>query len=58
VIGLRRTEPLEAGMVLSLEMEFLHPDAGHVKIEDMAAVTGSGGELLGPAGREWYLSIP
>jgi Xaa-Pro aminopeptidase len=58
VIGLRRTEPLEAGMVLSLEMEFLHPDAGHVKIEDMAAVTVAGGELLGPAGRDWYLSGP
>jgi Xaa-Pro aminopeptidase len=58
VIDPRRTEPLEAGMVLSLEMEFLHPDAGHVKIEDMAAITGTGGELLSPAGREWQLSRP
>ncbi len=46
VVDLGHGEPLEAGMVLSLEMEFLHPDAGHVKIEDMAAVTAGGGELL------------
>ena len=45
-------------MVLSLEMEFLHPDAGHVKIEDMAAVTVAGGELLSPAGGQWQLSSP
>jgi Xaa-Pro dipeptidase len=56
VVERRRAEPLEAGMVLSLEMEFLHPDAGHVKIEDMAAVTRTGGELLSSAGREWQLS--
>jgi Xaa-Pro dipeptidase len=56
VIDLGRSEPLEAGMVLSLEMEFLHPDAGHVKIEDMAAVTAAGGDLLAAAGREWQLS--
>jgi Xaa-Pro dipeptidase len=56
VIDLRRSEPLQTGMVLSLEMEFLHPDAGHVKIEDMAAITGTGSELLGPAGREWRIS--
>jgi Xaa-Pro aminopeptidase len=58
VIDLRSTEPLEAGMVLSLEMEFLHPDAGHVKIEDVVAITGTGSELLSPAGREWQLSSP
>ena len=58
VIDLRRSEPLEAGMVLSLEMELLHPDAGHVKIEDMAAVTVAGGELLSPAGGQWQLSSP
>jgi Xaa-Pro aminopeptidase len=56
VIELRRTEPLEAGMVLSLEMEFLHLEAGHVKIEDMVAVTPTGSELLSPEGREWQLA--
>jgi Xaa-Pro aminopeptidase len=58
VVDRLRTEPLEAGMVLSLEMEFLHPDAGHVKIEDMVAVTETGGELLSPEGRDWLLSGP
>jgi Xaa-Pro aminopeptidase len=58
VIAQGRTEPLEAGMVLSLEMEFLHPDAGHVKIEDMAAVTPAGCELLSPEARDWQLSRP
>ncbi len=58
VVDLRSAEPLEAGMVLSLEMEFLHPDAGHVKIEDMVTITGTGSELLGLAGGDWYLSSP
>jgi len=53
VIGPGRPEPLEAGMVLSLEMEFLHPDAGHVKVEDMAVVAAGGGRLLGLAGARW-----
>jgi len=58
VIDLRRTEPLQAGMVLSLEMEALHPDAGHVKIEDLVTITDTGSELLSPEGREWQLSSP
>ena len=58
VIDLCRAEPLEAGMVLSLEMEFLHPDAGHVKVEDMAAITDGGSELLSPGGGQWPLSSP
>jgi len=58
VIDLGRTEPLEAGMVLSMEMEFLHADAGHVKIEDLVAVADAGGELLSPEAREWQLSSP
>jgi aldehyde:ferredoxin oxidoreductase len=41
-----------------LAMEFLHPDAGHVKIEDLAAITNTGSELLSPAGREWQLASP
>ncbi len=56
VIELRRTEPLEAGMVLSLEMEFLHLEAGHAKIEDLVAVTRTGSELLSPEARDWQLA--
>jgi Xaa-Pro dipeptidase len=58
VVDARRAEPLEAGMVLSLEMEFLHADVGHVKIEDMVTVGETGGELLSAEGRDWQLSSP
>ena len=47
--------PLEAGMVLSIETEFIHPEVGHVKIEDAVAVTETGGEGLGDLGREWHI---
>lgn len=43
---------LEVGHILSLETEFLHPEAGHVKIEDTIAITPSGAEGLGDLGRE------
>ena len=58
VVDLRSTHVLRKGMVLSLEMEFLHADAGHVKIEDMVAVTEEGAVLLGPEDRTWYVSVP
>ncbi len=47
--------PLEAGMVLSIETEFIHPDVGHVKIEDAVAVTKNGCEGLGDLGRDWHV---
>ncbi len=47
--------PLEAGMVLSIETEFIHPDVGHVKIEDAVAVKQTGCEGLGDLGREWQV---
>lgn len=47
--------PLEAGMVLSIETEFIHPEVGHVKIEDAVAVTENGCEGLGDLGREWHV---
>jgi len=47
--------PLEAGMVLSIETEFIHPEVGHVKIEDAVAVTDAGCEGLGDLGREWQV---
>lgn len=46
---------LEAGMVLSVETEFIHPEVGHVKIEDAVAVTEAGCEGLGDLGREWHV---
>ena len=47
--------PLEAGMVLSIETEFVHPEVGHVKIEDAVAVTEHECEGLGDLGREWHV---
>jgi Xaa-Pro dipeptidase len=47
--------PLEAGMVLSVETDFIHPEIGHVKIEDAVAVTEEGCQGLGDLGREWHV---
>ncbi|MBN1835897.1 MAG: aminopeptidase P family protein [Spirochaetales bacterium] len=58
VIELGSTHVLQPGMVLSLEMEFLHAEAGHAKIEDMVVVTEDGHELLGPDEGQWYVSHP
>ena len=54
-ISSSNTRPLEAGMVLSIETEFIHPDVGHVKIEDAVAVTENGCEGLGDLGRDWHV---
>ncbi len=43
---------LEVGHVLSVETEFHHAEAGHVKIEDTIAITPAGPEGLGDLGRE------
>ncbi len=54
-ISAGNARPLEAGNVLSIETEFIHPEVGHVKIEDAVAVTAGGCEGLGDAGREWQV---
>lgn len=46
---------LEQGMVLSVETDFLHPEVGHVKIEDAVAVGETGCDGLGDTGREWQI---
>jgi Xaa-Pro aminopeptidase len=43
---------LQNGHILSLETEFLHPEVGHVKIEDTIAITPNGAEGLGDIGRQ------
>ncbi len=43
---------LQSSHILSLETEFLHPEVGHVKIEDTLAITANGAEGLGDIGRE------
>lgn len=54
-ISPENSRPLEPGMVLSIETEFLHPEVGHVKIEDAVVVTPDGCEGLGDLGREWQI---
>jgi Xaa-Pro aminopeptidase len=58
VIDAHSTDLLQAGMVLSIEMEFRHAEVGHVKVEDMVAITQTGNELLIPSGSDWFLSHP
>ena len=50
------THELEAGMVVSLETEYLDPDVAHVKLEDTVAVTPTGCEGLGDVNREWCVA--
>jgi len=47
---------LEAGMVLSIETDFEHPEVGRVKIEDTVVVTPNGPEGLGDLGRQWTIA--
>jgi Xaa-Pro dipeptidase len=49
------SRPLEAGMVLSIETDFIHPDVGHVKIADAVVVTENGCDGLGDLGRDWHV---
>ncbi len=44
---------LQTSMVVSIETEYLHPDAGHIKLEDTVVVTPTGHEGLGDVAREW-----
>jgi len=46
-------EPLEAGMVLSVETTLLHPTRGFIKLEDTVVVTDSGHEVYGEGARDW-----
>ncbi len=57
VISPQSGQVLESGMVVSVEMEFLHPDTGHIKIEDMVVVTDEGNEVMSPGGGAWSISL-
>jgi len=45
--------PLQAGMVLSVETHMLHPTRGFIKLEDTLTVTDDGYEMFGTSGRGW-----
>ena len=51
--GVDAGNPLEAGMVLSVETTMLHPRLGFIKLEDTLAVTDEGYEMFGETGRGW-----
>jgi Xaa-Pro dipeptidase len=51
--GVDAQNPLEAGMILSIETTMLHPRRGFIKLEDTLAVTETGYELFGSEGRGW-----
>ena len=46
-------EPLEAGMVVSVETTLLHPTRGFIKLEDTVVVTDTGHEIYGEGARGW-----
>ncbi len=48
-----RHQPLQAGMVLSIETTWQHPRLGFIKLEDTVAVTGDGCEAFGDSCRGW-----
>ena len=48
------SEPLEAGMVLSIETTHPHK-RGYIKLEDTVVVTESGWEAFGDGGRGWNI---
>jgi Xaa-Pro dipeptidase len=51
--GVDADQPLQAGMVLSVETTMLHPTRGFLKLEDTLAVTDTGYRLFGSEGRGW-----
>lgn len=54
--GTDAQNPLEEGMILSVETTMLHPRRGFIKLEDTLAVTETGCELFGTEGRNWNVS--
>lgn len=51
--GVDADNPLEAGMVLSVETTMLHPRRGFIKLEDTLTVTKTGYIMFGEKGRGW-----
>jgi Xaa-Pro aminopeptidase len=46
-------QPLEAGMVVSVETTLMHPSRGFIKLEDTVAVHDAGHEVYGEGARGW-----
>jgi Xaa-Pro aminopeptidase len=46
-------QPLEAGMVVSVETTLMHPSRGFIKLEDTVVVHDAGHEVYGQGARGW-----
>jgi len=46
-------QPLESGMVVSVETTLMHPARGFIKLEDTVVVTDKGHEVYGAGARGW-----
>jgi Xaa-Pro dipeptidase len=52
LLGQNQLLLLKVGHAISVEADFIHPEVGHVKIEDAVVITPLGCEGLGDRGRE------